>query len=144
APQAEAVENFRDDAADALAGLRLTVDEAAEQDVVLQRRGGVVARLVIELDGATQFGRQALGKRTPRRQQPLFHGLVDEIEAVARLDVRERQRDQLGAVIGAEGGQVDLLDARQQGSEIREIIGADERELLEERVPRRQVGEQLD
>ena len=63
---------------------------------------------------------------------------------MARLDIGERQRDQLGAVVGAEGGHVGLLDARQQCAELRQVIGADERELLEERVARRQVGEQFD
>ena len=74
--------------------LGLAIDQAAEQDVVLQGGGAVVALEVVELDGAAQRRRQALGEGAPRRQQALLHRRVDQAEAMARLDIAERQGHQ--------------------------------------------------
>ena len=61
-----------------------------------------------------------------------------------RRDQLERQRQQPGAVVLVEGCGPAIADPPENCLEFRQVVGADEAELLEERVVRRQVGEQLD
>ena len=131
-----AVEHLGDELADALRRLGLAVDQAAEQDVVLQRGGGVVAILVVELDRADQRRRQVVGEGVARLQQPLLQRLVDEAQAMARLDIGEGQRASASRGRRRRWRPVGLADARQQSAELRQIVGADEAELLEERMAR--------
>ena len=126
------------------AGLGLAVDQAAEQHVVLHRRGGVVALRVVELDVVAIFLRQGLGKAAPRRQQLGLQLGIDQAQAVPRLDIREGDGDQ-PLLVGRRGFlQAAALHARQQLLHQRQIVGGDEAELLEEGMARRQVREQFD
>src|SRR3546814_18810119 len=73
--------------------------------------------------------------RAPRRQ-----GVVNQPEAGARLHVVERQAEQERPGGGSERGNTGLVDTGDDSAEFRQVVVADEAELFEEGVPRRQVG----
>eukprot|EP01136_Pigoraptor_vietnamica_P020555 Opistho-1_new@69583 len=142
--QAELGQDFGDQGADPLARLRLAVDQAPEQDVVLQGGGAVVAAEIVELDGVVQARRQALGEGAPGPQDALLHVGIDQPQAMAGLDVTERQGHQARAV--GLGHRLDAFAAQalQQQSDIGQLVGGDEAVLLEQRIVGRQAGEELD
>ena len=119
------------------------VSDLAEQDVVLQRSGGVVARRIEELDLVVHACRQVAMEDPARFQQPLLHALVENAEAVPGGDQLERQRQELLALFVRERLGAAALEHRENGAEFRQLVRVDEAELLEEFVPGRQVGEHL-
>ena len=86
---------------------------------------------------------QIFGEGVARFQHLLLQLVVDQAEAMARLDIGQGDRHQLRGLRGVHGGAV-LADARQEIAELRQIVGVDEAELLEEGMARRQIGEQFD
>ena len=70
-PQVMRIHHLGDQRPDMRLGLRLAVDDAAEQDVVLQRGGAVVARLIIEFDGIAERVREVPGEGSAGDQDTL-------------------------------------------------------------------------
>ena len=119
---------------DTLATARLAAHDRAEEDILLHRGCRVVALGVEELDRTPQLLRQPRGEGAPRLQYPLLHLFVDQIERVAGRDQFERQRQKT-----LSRGLQQLLDPGsfhplENALEDRQIVGADERELLEQHV----------
>ena len=139
--QTERVQHLADQGADPGLGLRLAIHQTAEQDVVLQGCGAVVALAVVELDAGAQLRRQTLGESAPRGEEPVFHRVVDQAKAVARLDVAEGQRDQARPVGGGHGVQAFATQPLQQEPNVGELVGGDEAVLLEQRIVGRETRE---
>ena len=70
--------------------------------------------------------------------------LVDQVEPVARRDQLQRQRDQPLAIGRAQALQLGRVGAADQRAIVGQVVRADEAELPEVLVIRRQIGEQLD
>src|SRR5262249_34320101 len=133
--QRQLIEHFADDLEDAPCGVGLAVGDLAEQDVVLQRGGGVVAVGIEEFDLVLRLLRQLAAERAARLQKALLQRRVEDIETVARGDQLERQRQQLGPLVARQRlGSAAALRRRQDGAEFRQIAGADKAELLEKFV----------
>ena len=137
--------------------------DAPEQQVVAQggRRADPVG--VVEVDAAEAGLVEGDAQLPPRLDQPLAERVVDEAEAVARLDIGERQGDEPGRVGRAVAAQPDpapteplegrgavALGRRLGGGAagedrlvFRQLVGGEERELLEQRMPARQAAEDL-
>jgi hypothetical protein len=73
-----------------------------------------------------------------------LHRLVDHAQAVLGEDEPERQRKEPGLFLIGGRGERAVCDLREQGPELRQIVGTDESVLLEKIAVRRDVGEQLD
>src|SRR5579883_1310532 len=82
-----------------LRAVSLPIGELAEEHVLLDRRGGVVAPGLEERDGAGELGRELLGEDLPCLEEPRLEAVVDEIEAVAGLDQLEGQVQEPRAVL---------------------------------------------
>ena len=82
AAQLELVEDLDDQLADALGGAGLPVGELAEQDVVLQRRRGVVGGGVEEFDRGMRRLRQAFAECVPRLEHPRLDRVVEQAQAM--------------------------------------------------------------
>ncbi len=85
-----------------------------------------------------------LGNGLAHADDPRFQRLVDQAEAVARLDIAERQAQHAPAVFFAERRNPAFLATLDEHPEIRQLVGGDEAELLEKGVAGRQVGKDLD
>jgi len=113
--------------------LGLAIDQAAEQDVVLQGRDAVVALEIVELDGAAQRAGRLRQRHAalPADALPLPHRPAP---AMAGLDIAERQGHQARPV--GFRHRIDALAAQalQQQPDIGQLVGRDEAVLLEQRV----------
>ena len=89
--------------------------------------------------------RREIGPEYPARlEQAILHCVVENVEPVPRGDEFERQREQLGTIGCMQRPRPIGADAPEDRHEFRQVIRADEAELLEELVIGRQIGEQLD
>ncbi len=84
------------------------------------------------------------GEIAARLHDALLECLVDQSQAVARLDQLERQCEELVSIRRIDRAQVRFHCARQDLLECRQVLVPDEAVLLEEFVPGRQSAEQLD
>ena len=80
----------------------------------------------------------------PRLDHARLEALVDQSQAVPGGDQLERQREQLAGLGFVQAFQADVVDALQDGLELRQVVLVDEAVLREELVARRQAAEQLD
>ncbi len=124
--------------------LGLAIDQAAEQQVVLDRGGGVVASRVIEIDPASEIGRQRFGNRTPCLQQALLKCRINQIQAMPGLDIGKGHADQAAPIGRRDIGQTVFLQTADQLLIGGQLIGSDEAELLEEGMAGWQIGKEFD
>ena len=143
-PEPEVFDHLRHEALDALRRPRLPVGDLAEQDVVLDGGGRVVALRVEELDAAPERRRQLFGEAPPRGEQTPPQRLVHDPEAMARRLEQERQRQEPTAVLLPEPVDPVLGGAVDHRLELREVVRVDEAEPLERRMAVRQPGEELE
>jgi len=137
-------ENLTDQIADFFLGLGLTKRDFSEQDIVLDGRTGVVAIGIEEGDGVLQILRQSLAEPMPRRDDARLQLLIQKAEAVSCRDELEGQGQQAEALGLAQHAKIAAIDLADQGPIVGQILGADEAELPEIIVIRRQIGKQFD
>src|SRR6266851_4040399 len=142
--QAERVEHLGDDGGNPRRRRGLAIGDLAEEDVVLQRGGGVVTVNVEELDLRAHRRRQIVGEDLAGGEDARLERFVEQTETMTGDDHLEGQREQLAAILRFQRVAAGLVDAAEDGLELRQGAGADEAVLLEELVLGRQIGEQFD
>ena len=110
---------------------------------MLQRGGGVIALGIEKLDLPPCLFRHVAAEGGARFEEPLLNALVEDIETMARRDQLERQRQQFLPLFTPQRRDAAAVEGAQNGGERRQIIGADEAELLKKFMLVGQVGEHL-
>ena len=95
---------------------------------------------------STTSSRPALRRlnSSARRDDPVLHPLVDDAQSLLRRHQAERERQQPGLVVVPDRRQAAIRGLGDQRLELRQLVGADEAVLVEQRAVGRDPGEQLD
>src|SRR5215472_17142165 len=113
---------------------RFAAHDRAEEHIFLHRCGRIVALGVEELDRTAEIVRQPLRKDAARLEDPLLHLFVDELERITRGYQLECDRQQFFSWRLQEALDPSHFHALKDGFKLRQIVGADKTELLEEFV----------
>src|SRR5690606_38049825 len=101
--QAEFVDHGADHAHDARLGIGDAVRDAAEEQVLAQGRGVADRPGVVEIElGRPDGAVELLAEDHARRNDGLPEAVVEETEAVARLDIVEGEREQPRAILAVQ------------------------------------------
>src|SRR5690606_24677970 len=130
------------DLPDALLRSRALEGNAAEQDVVANGRSHHELGWVVELDASLVLPWQVTHEALAGAQNACVERLIEQAQAVPRLDVSQRKRDQSGARTGGDVRLSSWLpDDIEELAIVLHLACPDERVAREEWVPGRQVGE---
>src|SRR6266550_2020458 len=106
-------------------GIGLAISDLAEEHVILQRGGGVVAGGIEKLDLAACLVRQALAEGAARFEEALLHAFLENAEAMPRRDQLERQGQQLVPLLPVEPADPAIFSGGEDRGEFRQFMRAD-------------------